>query len=220
MGVISDEIFVAAVTIISFSMLLTPMIVSLGNKLSLKFEKESPKIESVYVPEESWKGVVIAGYGRVGRLVATMLEQTKISYVAFDIDSQRVELGQKEGRPVYYGELSELEFINKIGLERVEAVVITVDNYHISAKITSHIRTLFPSLMILSRTRDMKTRDALLKHGATWAMPESVEGSLRLAAETLLKLGIPREEVFDILTFFRKDDYETIREIYRKHSED
>lgn len=220
LGVISDEIFVAAVTIISFSMLLTPMIVNLGNKLSLKFEKESPKIESVYVPEESWKGVVIAGYGRVGRLVATMLEQTKISYVAFDIDSQRVELGQKEGRPVYYGELSELEFINKIGLERVEAVVITVDNYHISAKITSHIRTLFPSLMILSRTRDMKTRDALLKHGATWAMPESVEGSLRLAAETLLKLGIPREEVFDILTFFRKDDYETIREIYRKHSED
>ena len=62
----------------------------------------------------------------------------------------------------------------------------------------------------------MKTRDTLLKHGATWVMPESVEGSLRLAAEFLLSQGMPREEVFEILTYFRKDDYEVIREIHQK----
>lgn len=216
LGVIEDELFVAAVTIISFSMLLTPLIVSLGNTLALKFEKEPLKLESTYVPEESWKGVVIAGYGRVGRLVATMLEHANINFIAFDVDSERVELGQKEGRQVYYGELSELEFLNKIGLERVSAVIVTVDNHHTTSKIISHIRTLYPVLTILSRTRDMKTRDTLLKHGATWAMPESIEGSLRLAAEFLLSQGMPREEVFEILTYFRKDDYEVIREIYQK----
>jgi glutathione-regulated potassium-efflux system ancillary protein KefC len=216
LGVIEDELFVAAVTIISFSMLLTPLIVSLGNTLALKFEKEPLKLESTYVPEESWKGVVIAGYGRVGRLVATMLEYANINFVAFDVDSKRVELGQKEGRQVYYGELSELEFLNKIGLERVSAVIVTVDNHHTASKIISHIRTLYPVLTILSRTRDMKTRDTLLKHGATWAMPESIEGSLRLASEFLLSQGMPREEVFEILTYFRKDDYEVIREIHQK----
>lgn len=216
LGVIEDELFVAAVTIISFSMLLTPLIVSLGNKLALKLKKEPLKLESTYVPEESWKGVVIAGYGRVGRLVATMLEHANINFIAFDVDAKRVELGQKEGRQVYYGELSELEFLNKIGLERVSAVIVTVDNHHTTSKIISHIRTLYPVLTILSRTRDMKTRDTLLKHGATWAMPESIEGSLRLAAEFLLTQGMPREEVFEILTYFRKDDYEIIREIHQK----
>lgn len=216
LGVIEDEFFVAAVTIISFSMLLTPLIVSLGNKLALKFEKEPLKLESTYVPEESWKGVIIAGYGRVGRLVATMLEYSNIDFIAFDVDSKRVELGQKEGRQVYYGELSELEFLNKIGLERVSAVIVTVDNHHTASKIISHIRTLYPVLTIFSRSRDMKTRDTLLKHGATWVMPESVEGSLRLAAEFLLSQGMPREEVFEILTYFRKDDYEVIREIHQK----
>ena len=216
LGVIEDEFFVAAVTIISFSMLLTPLIVSLGNKLALKLEKEPLKLESAYVPEESWKGVIIAGYGRVGRLVATMLEYSNIDFVAFDVDSKRVELGQKEGRQVYYGELSELEFINKIGLERVSAVIVTVDNHHTTSKIISHIRTLYPVLTIFSRSRDMKTRDTLLKHGATWVMPESVEGSLRLASEFLLSQGMPREEVFEILTYFRKDDYEVIREIHQK----
>ena len=216
LGVIEDEFFVAAVTIISFSMLLTPLIVSLGNKLALKLEKEPLKLESTYVPEESWKGVIIAGYGRVGRLVATMLEYSNIDFIAFDVDSKRVELGQKEGRQVYYGELSELEFLNKIGLERVNAVIVTVDNHHTTSKIISHIRTLYPVLTIFSRSRDMKTRDTLLKHGATWVMPESVEGSLRLAAEFLLSQGMPREEVFEILTYFRKDDYEVIREIHQK----
>ena len=216
LGVIEDELFVAAVTIISFSMLLTPLIVSLGNKLALKLKKEPLKLESTYVPEESWKGVVIAGYGRVGRLVATMFEHANINFIAFDVDAKRVELGQKEGRQVYYGELSELEFLNKIGLERVSAVIVTVDNHHTASKIISHIRTLYPVLTILSRTRDMKTRDTLLKHGATWAMPESIEGSLRLAAEFLLTHGMPREEVFEILTYFRKDDYEIIREIHQK----
>ena len=95
-------------------------------------------------------------------------------------------------------------------------VIVTVDNHHTTSKIISHIRTLYPVLTILSRTRDMKTRDTLLKHGATWAMPESIEGSLRLAAEFLLTQGMPREEVFEILTYFRKDDYEIIREIHQK----
>jgi len=220
LGVISDELFIAALTIISFSMLLTPIIVNVGDKLALKFEKKPSPIESAYVPEESWKGIVIAGYGRVGRLIATMLEHAEISYIAFDIDLKRIELGHKEGRPVYYGELSELEFLNKIGLDRVEAVIMTVDNHNTSTKIISHIRTLYPALKILSRARDMKTRDVLLNYGATWAMPESVEGSLSLASEALLKIGMPRDEVLDLLTFFRKDDYETIKQIHQKYNDE
>jgi len=218
LGVISDELFVSAVTIISFSMLLTPLIVNLGEKLSLKLNTEPIEIKSAYVPQESWNGVIIAGYGRVGRLVATMLEHAGKSYIAFDLDSKRVELGQKEGRPVYYGELSDLEFLNQIGLDKVEAVIVTVDNHHTSSKIISHIRAQQPTLKILSRTRDMKTRELLIKHGATWAMPESTEGSLRLAAETLLSLGMPKEETIDILTYFRKDDYEAIRSLYKQYS--
>jgi hypothetical protein len=62
----------------------------------------------------------------------------------------------------------------------------------------------------------MKTRDLLVKHGVSWAMPVSSEGALRLGAETLLGLGRTREDVIDILTYFRKNDYETIKELHEK----
>jgi len=215
LGVISDEMFVAAVTIISFSMLLTPLLVKIGDKLSTKFDNSPIEIKSAYVPQEEWKGVFIVGYGRVGRLIATMLEHANVPFIAFDIDTKRVELGQKEGRAVYYGELSDLEFLSNIGLSRANAVIVTVDNHHSSSKIVSHIRNISPALKIMARTKNMKTRDSLLTHGASWAMPEASEGSLRLGEETLLSLGMIKEDVNDLLTFFRKDDYESIRLLYK-----
>ncbi|ADG93483.1 sodium/hydrogen exchanger [Arcobacter nitrofigilis DSM 7299] len=215
-GGISDEIFVASITIISFSMLLTPILVNLSEKLALKFDTSPIKIKSAYVPKTEWEGVIIAGYGEVGRLTATMLDYANIPFVAFDIDAKRVEIGEKEGRAVYYGELSDLDFITRIGLEKAKAVILTIENHHTAAKIISHIRNEYPYLRILSRTKNMKTRDLLVKHGVSWAMPVSSEGALRLGAETLLGLGRTREDVIDILTYFRKNDYETIKELHEK----
>lgn len=215
LGVISDEMFVAAVTIISFSMLLTPLLVKISEKLSIKFDNTPIEIKSAYVPQEEWNGVFIVGYGRVGRLIATMLDHAKVPFIAFDVDVNRVEVGQKEGRAVYYGELDDFEFLSNIGLSRANAVIVTVDNHHSASKIVSHIRSLSPSMKILARTKNMKTRDALLTHGASWAMPESSEGSLRLGEETLLNLGMIKEDVNELLSYFRKDDYETIRKLYK-----
>ena len=220
LGVISDETFVAAVTIISFSMLLTPLFVKISEKLSIKFDNTPIEIKSAYVPQEEWNGVFIVGYGTVGRFVATMLEHANVPFIAFDIDTKRVELGQKEGRAVYYGELSNLEFLSHIGLSRAKSVIVTVDSHHASAKIVSHIRNISPKIKILARTENMKTRDSLLIHGASWAIPEVLEGSLRLGEETLLGLGMMKEDVSEVVTFFRKDDYESIKKLYKSFDSD
>jgi glutathione-regulated potassium-efflux system ancillary protein KefC len=215
-GAINNEIFIAGITIVSFSMLITPLVVKLSEKLAVKCDSTPIEIKSAYIPETQSQSVVIAGYGEVGRLTATMLEHANVPFVAFDNDAKRVELGEKEGRAVYYGELSHLDFITRIGLEKAKTVIVTIENHHTAANIVSHLRNEYPALRILSRTRNMITRDLLIKHGVSWAMPESSEGALRLAAETLLGLGRTREEVIDILTYFRKNDYETIKDLLEK----
>jgi glutathione-regulated potassium-efflux system ancillary protein KefC len=215
-GAINNEIFIAGITIVSFSMLITPLVVKLSEKLAVKCDTTPIEIKSAYIPETQSQSVVIAGYGEVGRLTATMLEHANVPFVAFDNDAKRVELGEKEGRAVYYGELSHLDFITRIGLEKAQTVIVTIENHHTAANIVSHLRNEYPALRILSRTRNMITRDLLIKHGVSWAMPESSEGALRLAAETLLGIGRTREEVIDILTYFRKNDYETIKDLLGK----
>ena len=215
-GAINNEIFIAGITIVSFSMLITPLVVKLSEKLAVKCDTTPIEIKSAYIPETQSQSVVIAGYGEVGRLTATMLEHANVPFIAFDNNAKRVELGEKEGRAVYYGELSHLDFITRIGLEKAQIVIVTIENHHTAANIVSHLRNEYPALRILSRTRNMITRDLLIKHGVSWAMPESSEGALRLAAETLLGIGRSREEVIDILTYFRKNDYETINDLHGK----
>jgi len=213
--IISEEQFVMAITIISVSMLLTPILTKIGNSLSDQFyQSANPDIQTAYLPEASDKPVVIAGYGRVGRLIASMMEQIDKPYAAFDFTPNRVELGQMENRPVYYGDMSDLAFLRQLNLDRAEVVIIAIDDYQSTAKIVSHICSEYPQIRILSRARDIRSRDALLGRGATWALPESVEGSLRLGAESLLSIGMPKDEVEELLELFRKEDYETIRQIY------
>ena len=43
--------------------------------------------------------------------------------------------------------------------------------------------------------------------GASAVVPETLEGSLQLAAQVLHSLGTPREEIFELLESYRKDDY-------------
>lgn len=211
LGVIGDAMFVAAITIISFSMLLTPLVVKVGEKLAMRLDRSPVTDQAAYIPEDNWRGIIIAGYGRVGHLITMMLQHADVPYVAFDSDISRVERGQKEGRPVYYADVSDYDFLSKIGLDRAESVIVTIDDHHAASKIISHIRSQYPSLRIMARTTSMRTRDVLLNHGATWAMPESTEGSLQLGAQMLLSLGKPQEEVIDLLNIFRKNDYETCR---------
>lgn len=211
LGVIGEQIFVAGITIISISMLLTPMVVQAGDKLSERIRQREQKPVSSHKLDDTWNGVIIAGYGRVGHIVSTMLENVNIPYVAFDMDAAKVNQGRTEGRPVYYGELSDYDFLSNVGLEQASLVIVTVDSHHTAIKIISHIRDHYPALPILARTQDMRTRDLLIGRGASWAIPETIEGSLRLGAEALINLGKPEEEIQSILNYFRKDDYEVFR---------
>lgn len=214
LGVINDEIFILSITIISFSMLLTPLLSNYGDKLAHKLSTQEDTNKKDFKIDDSWNGIVIAGYGRVGRLIATMLEQVNVPYIAFDVDTKRVELGEKENRPVYYGELTNYDFISRIGLNNAKAVIVTVDKHHSASKIVSHIRLLFPSLFILSRTKDIKSRDAMIKRGASWAIPESIEGTLYLGSEVLSHLGKSEEDINNLLKFLRKNNYDNIEKLH------
>lgn len=206
LGVISDTMFVAAIAIISFSMLLTPLCMRLGEMLARRLEPVATPVDAE-VPESVEYTVVIAGFGRVGQMVAAMLHEADIRYIAFDLDARRVDAGRKAGQPVYFGNIADQALLSKIGLDRASLLIVAVDNHQTTTGIINHVRTFCPALKIIARTRNLRTRDQLVQQGATWAMPEAVEGSLRLGAEALMTLGRSNEEVQEMLEYYRRDDY-------------
>jgi CPA2 family monovalent cation:H+ antiporter-2 len=93
------------------------------------------------------------------------------------------------------------------GVERAQAVVITVDEPGSAERTVHVVRRLAPELPILARARDLAQCEDLARAGATAVVPEVLEGSLQLVAALLRQLGVSREEVEQILAEFRRETY-------------
>ncbi|PJA31665.1 MAG: portal protein [Zetaproteobacteria bacterium CG_4_9_14_3_um_filter_53_7] len=209
LGVIGDEIFAAGIAVISITMLLTPFYVKLGEMIAAKAPAGRDLIGEV--PDEgNFAPVVIAGFGRVGQVVANMLELSHIPYMAYDSDHDLVLAEREKGRSVYYGDLSDPALLSAIGLAKARLVIVTVDTPLHAVRIVSHIKDIYPGLKIFARAKDVKTKHLLIKYGATWAIPEAMEGSLLMGSETLLAMSVDKTTVDALMDALRKDDYKLL----------
>ncbi len=215
LGVIDDQVFVEVVAVISLTMLLTPMLARLGNRLAVQIcEKGSASDEPFRLEAPSGETdtrVVIAGYGRVGHTVGTILASSGIPYVAFDADATVVAKWRGEGHPVFYGDIADPELLGNASLHGVDLVVLTIDDGPKAVRAAALIRSYAPQMTIVARARDLKTCDAMRRVGVSQAFPETLEASLQLAAHSLEALGIPTDETSTLLRGVRSTDYALVR---------
>ncbi len=213
LGIIGDEVFAMAVAVISLSMLVTPLLNKLGERIGGEGVEDVDEHFRFEAPDAEGEGprVIIAGYGRVGHTVGTILAGQGIDYVAFDPDPALVARWRGDGYPVYYGDIRDPHLLEAVGIERVELVVLTIDNPQAAVDATELIRARSSGVGIVARARDLSSCDALYRAGANRAFPEAVEASLKLAEQTLEALGIAEEVAASTLTEVRDEDYAQVR---------
>lgn len=214
LGVIDDRTFVLSIGVISTSMLLTPLLMRLGDALAARL----PTPPGEPMPRYEFDGdrppprVVVAGYGRVGHTVATLLQSSGIPYITFDTNPAHVGEGQADGRPVYYGDIGDPELLAAADMGEVKTVLLTIDHPPTVLRAVSLIRANYPEVTIIARARDLTACAALTEAGANVAHPEALEASLRLGAEVLQSLGLGSRNVNEVLGGAREDDYALVRE--------
>lgn len=219
--VIDEATFIMAVGVISLSMLLTPLLVRIGNALANRFEgrdTESP-VAPDDILDEPQKRVLIGGYGRMGHTIATLLQASGIPFAAFDTNPERVAQGRAHGQPVLYGDISDPELLAAAHAGRASLVVLTIDHGSIALRALSHLRNAYPQVPVIARARDLEASAHLLQAGATQAFPEAIEASLRLGAEALRMVGAPADSVDLLMQGVRERGYELVREGYRDNAE-
>jgi len=210
LGIIDSQLFAVGIAVISITMLLTPFYIKVGELFARKVHVEANALKGEIPEEEKVAGVIIAGYGRVGQIIGHMLEGSQIPYIAYDNDHELVMEKRTQGKPVYYGEMSDPDFLQAIKIAKAQLVVVTVDSSMNAIRVVSHIKAAYPNLKIFARAKDMKTKNILIKYGANWAMQEAIEGSLRMGAETLLAMDVDKDMIGDLLAVLRKNDYDAL----------
>ncbi|MGE5563706.1 MAG: cation:proton antiporter [Bacillota bacterium] len=135
--------------------------------------------------------VVILGFGRVGRMVADMLDAHDKDYLAIDSDIDGVAAARQEGYDTIFGDVGRPELIERLRAREPSAFILTMDNPVLVKRLARQLREAFPDLPIVARARDTSHAAELYRAGATDAVPEAVEASLQLSEAALVDLGVP-----------------------------
>ena len=178
---------------VSLTMVALPLQARIARNLAQKFARPVilPDEASVPPPDDHAPRAIVVGGGRVGRLVASMLDEHGKSHIIIDSDASLITTQRRAGRPAFYGDATEPEFLRLCGLEDATALIVTIDGSRAVDAIVQAARTLRPDIVIVARARDAAHARHLYEIGVNDAVPETIEASLQLSEAALVGLGVP-----------------------------
>jgi Kef-type K+ transport system membrane component KefB/voltage-gated potassium channel Kch len=193
LSILDRPMFSQLLLIVSLTMAAIPFLSILGKQLVKRSKRllgNSPETVEA-PPADDQPRIIVAGFGRVGHLIGSMLDEHKIPYIAVDADAALVTRERRAGFPVYYGDAANVEFLKKCGLADAKAIAITMDNPVRVDDVARAARAESSDLKIIARARDERHAMRLYTAGVTEAVPETIESSLQLGESLLVEAGIP-----------------------------
>ena len=192
LAIIDSETAAFALIIVALTMAAIPILHTAGRHAErhLSVPASPHPATQIPIPPDERPRVLIAGFGRVGRVIASLLDSHKLPYVAVDSDAQTVAAARDEGKPVYFGNMKHPDFMRHCGIETASALVVTMDAPKSASEVVKLARSLRKDLKIIVRARDAGHAGELYRLGATDAVPETVEASLQLGEAVLVDVGI------------------------------
>ncbi len=125
--------------------------------------------------------VVVAGYGRVGRLVGESLHERGDAVLVLEEEKERVEMLREQGIETIVGNAARDDVLEAANLAHARALLVTVPDAFESGEVVRLARLANPKLQIIARADSDASVAHLLKKGAdlvVLAEPELARGML------------------------------------------
>lgn len=197
------------------TMAVTPLVARTAGRLAAKLEPPAAVAaqEGDLARLDEVEGhVIIAGFGRVGRILGRTLDADGIPYLALDTDANGVADARRRDMPVYYGDAARLEMLRRAHAGTARALVVTMDNPGAAEHVVRVVHAEWPQLPIIARARDAAHASRLFTFGATEVILEAVEASLQLSARALQLAGTSEDVVRRRIEAQRQMELEAMHE--------
>src|SRR5471030_2430527 len=142
------------------SMLMAPFLIAKSDQIVMKVSSNEWMMQSLALTKiasrtmSTNKHVIVAGFGRSGQSLATLLTEEKIDYHALDLDPERVQEARTAGAHVSYGDAARRESLIAAGIYRASAIVITYASTPSALKVLHLVHELAPTLPVIVRSYD------------------------------------------------------------------
>jgi len=209
-GVMPPPLAALLIMVVTLTMLLTPVLVTVGERLGKGSGAAAPQREFDRIePDEH--AVIIAGMGRFGQIVARILHVRRIPFTAIESDAAQVDFIRHFNASVYYGNVTDLTLLRSARVDQAQVFVVAVQDPAESIRIVELLKAHFPAVRIFARARDRHHAHLLLNLGVDYVIREALVSSLEMAETMLRQLGDTPDRARATVERFREADERLLR---------
>ena len=128
---------------------------------------------------------VVAGFGRVGSVVARALAEEGAQFVIIDLADESEVVARESDWLFVRGDATEEEVLEQAGIRRAGSIVTALSSDAENLFVTVTARALNPDLFIVARSSHESTESKLIKAGANRTITPNVIGGRRMASMVL-----------------------------------
>ncbi|WP_291211290.1 monovalent cation:proton antiporter-2 (CPA2) family protein [Dokdonella sp.] len=207
-----------AVIVITLSMAATPLLVRLTGEIVPRTSEAKPAREFDAI-DAAVPRVIIGGMGRVGQIVARVLNANHIAFTALEADAEQVEFMRRFGNTVYFGDASRLDLLRAAQADRAEIFIITTGDIDTNLRTARLLKRHFPQLKVFARARNRQHVFKLMDLGVDGIVRETFLSSLEVARNVLQALGMDADTAASRVARFRSHDEQLLAEQYLVHDD-
>ena len=180
-------LIVAVVT----TMMLTPFIFRYLDAIALRMGGEpgarpGDDVEQPTIGVDE-QHVVICGFGAFGQRVAARLEAEGVPYIGIEHDGRSFRASRERKLPVYFGNATRREFLERIDIEHARAVVVAMRNESRILLVAQSVKSVAPDVPILACASDPVLAKELVGIGVSKPV-DSVDEAAHALIDQLLQL--------------------------------
>lgn len=209
-GIVSPELGQPMLIALAVTMGLAPLVIQRNHWAEWPFGRRDRRLAATEASIRAQSSnfhdhVILCGCGRVGRLVATVLESAEIPYIAIETDLSRFRAARRQSHEVVFGDARHHHILEAAGVERALLVVITFDHRNTVESILHRIKALEPAPASLVSTADDIDLADFARLDATAVFPENLAAGLELADRALLLCGKSQDDAARLVNTVRAE---------------
>ena len=190
--------------VVSMSMAATPIV---GLMYDWMTRGLVPPHNPLYeVSPEDEPPVIIAGFGRFGQIIGSVLAARRIPFTALDTSPARVDFVRYFISQIFYGDASRVELLRAAKAEKAKVLVLSIGEMEASLRTAATVIRHFPNLQIFARARNRQHAHRLMDLGITILQRDTFLSSLALAQGVLAGIGMSAGDAAVTASAFRDYD--------------
>jgi CPA2 family monovalent cation:H+ antiporter-2 len=197
-GALGKDTYDLALTTTVLTMTLSPLVFRVAGPLGRAwsgFSRSAPPAQLPAVRPLS-RHVIVAGYGRTGRAVATSLQQAQVPTVVIELNHQMLESAGQDGIVErIWGDSSSEEILRAAHVQQALALVVAIPDWQAVQLAIARAKSLNPTLYIIARATTSRHLTTMASLEVDAVVQPEFEGGVEMMRQALRHLNHSEAEI-------------------------